>query len=231
MVELFRCAVVSWRLVACSSAGNDNPVAPTPTTVVGVDHGPVERDILYRRYGPIRSARDIERRHDASRSRSDVGIRCPGRRDRLGDGARHSRRSRGGDDIRRRQPPRNNAVSRLPRLQWDVEWHGTLASCEDSGSFETFCAQFPPIGTTQDLGGVTFTQTEASVVGVLFDLPPVGGTVTIGGELQFDSTSFPPSFITFARFTVRTPVSCQTAASLWRGGQCSTQGLSRAEEK
>lgn len=84
-------------------------------------------------------------------------------------------------------------------------WHGmeTLASCDDSGSFEDFCAQFPAIGTTQDFGAVTFTQTEASVVGVLFDLPAVTGTVTVGGELQFDSTSFPSDFVRFADCEIR----------------------------
>jgi hypothetical protein len=84
-------------------------------------------------------------------------------------------------------------------------WRGmeTLASCDDSGSFEAFCAQFPPIGTTHDLGAVTITQTEASVVGVLFDLPAVTGSVTIGGEVQFDSTSFPPDFVRFADCEIR----------------------------
>ena len=54
-----------------------------------------------------------------------------------------------------------------------------------------------PIGTTQDLGKSDFHANEGSVVGVLFDLPPVGG-LTISGELQFVTRRHSPSFMTLS---------------------------------
>ena len=189
--------------VACSSGGNDNPVAPTPTTSSVLITSQSSGTFF------IGATVQLEARETLSDGATRVptavtwGSDAPGVATVSATGL-VTAVAAGEVTIFADVNPRGTMRFRV-FPDFSGTWNGmeTLASCADSGSFEDFCTQFPPIGTTQDLGGVTFTQTEASVVVMLFDLPAVTGTVTIGGELRFDSTSFPADFIVFADCEIR----------------------------
>ena len=189
--------------VACSSGGGDNPVAATPTTSSVLITSQSSGTFF------IGATVQFEARETLSDGTTRVptavtwGSDAPGVATVSATGL-VTAIAAGEVTIFADVNPRGTMQFRV-FPDFNGTWNGmeTLASCEDSGSFEDFCTQFPPIGTTQDLGGVTFTQTEASVVGVLFDLLAVTGTVAIGGELRLDASSFPPDFIVFADCEIR----------------------------